>query len=180
MNLKPNLWTLLFVLAAVAAVYPYLQPTTPNEGTEPTTDTPPALNYPHPELLGAVEDWYENEITFATFDSRYTDYKATVAAVLQSDEACSGMALYFNRDMRYVMGHALAETEIEQMYHLLNPDGEDTNPNQRVFAYPVTEIREGVRYHDLVFLVELEDGKHRYFDFTEPCPPVCEKVPFHY
>jgi hypothetical protein len=172
MNLKPNLWTVLFLITAVALYYVWSSKnsinTTPNTAVQQNvsaiTEKDPKETKPL-VMRGAFMRDYQNYL------DRY------VPAVKEQNVAYSA-----NVANAGILAYELAYKQLEDMYSRYDSLGDP-----RVYVYPV--IRSSIPENsavadtlDLYFLIketgEAPNESDTFYDFTRPCPPTCDTVPY--
>lgn len=177
MNLKPNLWTLLFGITFAALIYVYPKS---KEVATPLNDDVSLSSKPDSDIIRIVN------IGRKEFIKRRASYKTNFYDKMNSTD-CPGIAngrlLYFQSDY-----FVLPETEIAQLYAFIKEGEENAYSNDTVYVYPTLKDRkeevgksDALQVLDLIFSVKDTLGEWHFFDFTEPCPPVCDpRAPFSY
>lgn len=160
MNLKPNLWTLLFALAAAALVYVV----TSNGSSAPaTTDTQASSEASEVNpLVGDTINWHIAK-------ARIEAYKQRVIPQIKKDHVSDSSGVV-NADVRWFR---LRQDEVKFMAESF--DGE--------YVYAMMNIIGNTGKTDTVDVLFTNvapkpDGTllpGRYYDFTQPCPPLCDE-----
>lgn len=156
MNLKPNLWTLLFVLAVGALFYTY------NSNSAESA----VYNPCNPDPAKSVKIV---RIPDTTFQDQYKAYEEKYLSVMQDTSLhLDSLIGVKNLDIRY---YKLAVTELEQMYCDYMGKGKPD-----VYVYPIIQSpTPDSNILELVFAMSDERGATSYFDFTAPCPTLCDE-----
>ncbi len=152
MNLKPNLWTVLFVLALIASYFLYTPPPTIERSLEMTAAD------------------CKCTIDSANFRTYYGDYITRYYDNVIQD---TSLAAAVGFDSLGIRAYTLADQELEHMYNVYTVIYNMVK-SAKVYVYPIIKDDE----FDLVFRVVGPENKEYFFDFTEPCPTVCENVPY--
>lgn len=163
MNLKPNIWTLLFLIAAIALTYQYLQPqeviTLPSE---PTT----VLDWESPE-----SPIYSLSISRDTVIQQMAYYRDSIAIPSKALQTNGEFPSRINNlDIRHF--------KIEE--HLM-ATMMDINKGENVYAIPVLQaVGRNSLMIDIVFSNVDPDSSHfstsaMIFDFSSPCPTLCNE-----
>lgn len=172
MNLKPNLWTVLFVLALIGCYYFYARtPQTPGTSVK---------------SLAAVAADCKCTIDSADFRTYYGDYITNYYDQVIQDTA---LVTSVGFDSVGVRAYTMSEYELEHMFQVYTAFY-NVSESSKIHVYPIIKnkvIRGGkgssmrdlkIRELDLVFRIVGPENKEYFFDFTEPCPTVCGNVPY--
>lgn len=154
MNLKPNLWTLLFVLAIGGLYYTY---STNND--EASLSAPCDLDVIK-EIVVLPKD---------SFDVRYEAYKDRYLSVMKDTSLhLDSLIGVKNLDIEY---YKLVPTELEQIYCKYINEGKPD-----VYIYPIIQdVTADSSLIDLAIVMSDERGEKTHFDFTAPCPTLCDQ-----
>ena len=153
MNLKPNLWTLLFLITAVALYY--------------VVSIKEIKGASDPMKVSKIKS--STKITAEDFQNRYTKYVNQYLSVV------SNPALKLDSltrvDNLHVTYYRLAATQLDSIYESYRRKGKP-----RVFIYPgLKQVSDDSTSLDLIFAMsDSLGGGTEYFDFTRPCPTVCD------
>ncbi|MEM1319466.1 MAG: hypothetical protein AAGG75_04375 [Bacteroidota bacterium] len=184
MNLKPNLWTLLFLITAAALIYTLTQQ--PNE--QPTQGaTKPLVGADNEEDLQILDIDSAYKITKEDFTTRYDNYKDRYLPVVNN--TALNLKDSVGIDTLGILAYTLKEYELDQIYEHYSKIDSVKNEKPQVLIYPVIKdykVYDPVKQDsvdrsefDLVFLIRnLQGNDEGFFDFTEPCPPICGDVPY--
>ncbi|MEQ8706846.1 MAG: hypothetical protein RIC19_23135 [Phaeodactylibacter sp.] len=162
MNLKPNLWTLLFLLAAGVLAYQQLS----SKGNTDTADAAPA------SAVKTVSDSISSKVAvemIATYMERYqrvlsdTSAKINGRSVLDTTGVVA-IPVYFK----------LERNEIAEVFRHFG--------GQQVYAVlGLLPGANGARDTIDLILSDVEPGKGNiflqgtFYDFATPCPPLCDE-----
>lgn len=167
MNFKLNLWTLLFLFALGALAYFYVK-------TKSIEDLDKILK---------IKNAYS--ITKDDFIKEKQQYCDRYVSVVR--DPALGLTKKVGVDTMGITAYKLKQYELEVMYNYFVSIDNTPHKKPMVYVYPIIKdstVNGNVlkSEFDLVFLIRTEDGTEEdFFDFTEPCPPVCEenKVPYN-
>ena len=158
MNLKPNLWTVLFVLALIGCYYFYARtPQTPGTSVK---------------SLAAVAADCKCTITADSFRSYYNDYITNYYDQVIQDTA---LVTSVGFDSVGVRAYTMSEYELEHMFQVYTAFY-NISESSKIYIYPV--LKKNDNKLDLVFRILGPEDEEYFFDFTEPCPTVCGNVPY--
>ena len=167
MNLKPNLWTLLFFIAAGALYFSI-------SNQENYTKTQ-LVNHVHPDNDDIIYPKYPR----AKFDSVRHRYLKRYVNRVDTMEALKEAVGVANLGIKgYQFAHDQFKTMFQEYDSMTHPD---------VYIYPVIipgATRSALDTLDLFFLVkergEKELSTDTFYDFTRPCPPTCDSTEIPY
>ena len=160
MNFKLNLWTLLFLLALGALVY---------------------LNTD--QFKSEISSPQKMKIMYEIDSTEFFHYKANYDSSYLPVIRNPKLHLKDSVGVEYIgmEAYKLQLTELDQIFafyeFLYKKSNSTIKPD--VFIYPIIKdsISNGItikRDFDLAFLITNGNtADQRFFDFTEPCPPVC-------
>jgi len=163
MNLKLNLWTLLFVLAVGALAFVLIESKSINNLDK---------------ILKIRQAYSITKSDFITEKDNYCNrYVSAVRNPALNLKNIVGV------DTMGITAYTLREYELDVMYNYYNSIDNSTK-KPKVYVYPIIKdyntfdpsIQDSVPHSefDLVFLIRSKNGhSEEFFDFTEPCPPVC-------
>ena len=170
MNLKPNLWTVLFLLAAAALAYQYFTPT--------VEETPPPPPPTDDEVLGTflLTEQEQNtllsislpNISANTQRAEYATYAETLKSALKNVDIM-GIS---NIDVQHF------KLDVASMRSLMQVN-EERGDNE-MYAVLVVKTEQGKRVIDLVFSNDHPNSEEftttaMIFDFSKPCPTLCDE-----
>ena len=163
MNLKPNLWTVLFALSSVAFLYNY-------KGSNVTPEVVCCTDSRLNENNGEIPK--EEAIRrFTAYDEQY---------IAKFNTSCDHLADSANVVSPFVVYFHIPPSDLEALYCEFKSSD----------VYASLSIKPGIHTIpfstrdtlDLIFTdinrmdtSKVDNGK--YFDFTAPCPPLCDTVP---
>lgn len=173
MNLKPNLWTLFFLIAGALLYFMVAEhglPFKSGDAVPIIKSIPPAdpVEAPKKDII------HIDQIEKDTFLAQYHSYKERYYNHVDTSKVLKGLVGVECMPMK---GYTLEKTELDQMHSHYS-----TLDNPIVYVYPVikrdTAINKDV--FDLVFLIKDKTTEvEKFYDFTEPCPPVCgDEIPY--
>jgi hypothetical protein len=171
MNLKPNLWTLLFLLAAAALAYQYFTPSV----QEDTPTTPPTEEG---EVLGTFLLTEQEQtklfsislykLTANTQRTEYVRYANTLKTLLK-DVDINGIT---NVDVQHF------KLDVASLRSLMQVN--ENNGDNEMYAILVVKQEGDKKVIDLVFSDKNPRSEDfattaRVFDFSTPCPTLCDE-----